>query len=784
MATKKPNFAVDKTPEGVNLWQRGRSGDWIGLGYFKSSDADDADISGQIEHAHTEAVLSTDTSCEVRISPSDVFIAHIPASDVPSRITKEAVLASVADRLPFTPDLRLLTMDICTRGSGRLSVAFALTETLKSASAFATSHGFAPVYFTTVVDPMQFPREPRFHLSEALNSLPALKNSTNRTLKYATAAGVALCLIGLALIQTAAVAPPEVEALIAQPVPVVPVVRTVSETVGPKDEVAPAVEPTKEPALVALPDKAEDIATADATPALQVPRISLPDSVENAPNILSSPRTMARSKQDAQTPSKLAGLLVAPKYQGQSLPSEAIEFELAEGDYRPKQPMELPSARQSLFQRTNNSTIGTSGSTLEFSRGGLTTRTKTLLDNSVISIEEPNGVGRKTIRILPFESEEGSLIPRFDPETFVLVAQASSANDAGPGFFPAASIIHFSAGATLRETTEAGTPVFTGAPAVTPPARAATLSEPSQPADGTEAETLVAETGETPLVAGPDSSPVDMAEFTTEIENVLEQSPSGDALVATANAAIDAAEEAASEPDQTEPPTPAPTVITSKINTPDASTVRPKPRPGSVDTFANTALSSSVPIPSTGPTRRQKIHLANTNTPRPKSRPIGMDRAAEARVVEQAVAAAIAAGTGTSQAVFISRIPKARPTHIGQLVERTKASLTLSALGPNAVVRNAPKGVENGSNELSTSKTSKSVAALATERGRLSKSSMNLIGVYGSASSRRALVRMGSGRYVKVKLGDKVGGWKVSAIGESSIRINKGSRNQVLRMPE
>lgn len=79
--------------------------------------------------------------------------------------------------------------------------------------------------------------------------------------------------------------------------------------------------------------------------------------------------------------------------------------------------------------------------------------------------------------------------------------------------------------------------------------------------------------------------------------------------------------------------------------------------------------------------------------------------------------------------------------------------------------------------------TANAVASNATERSNFSKSRMSLVGVFGTPNDRRALVRLSSGRYVKVQTGDRVSGWQVSAIGESTLRINRGSRNQVLRMP-
>jgi type IV pilus biogenesis protein PilP len=61
--------------------------------------------------------------------------------------------------------------------------------------------------------------------------------------------------------------------------------------------------------------------------------------------------------------------------------------------------------------------------------------------------------------------------------------------------------------------------------------------------------------------------------------------------------------------------------------------------------------------------------------------------------------------------------------------------------------------------------------------------SVTLIGVYGSAGQRRALVRLPSGRYVKVQVGDRLDGGQVAAIDSDAIRYVKGGRSRVLEMP-
>ena len=77
-----------------------------------------------------------------------------------------------------------------------------------------------------------------------------------------------------------------------------------------------------------------------------------------------------------------------------------------------------------------------------------------------------------------------------------------------------------------------------------------------------------------------------------------------------------------------------------------------------------------------------------------------------------------------------------------------------------------------------------SVARQATEQNAINLGKVNLIGVYGSPSDRRALVRLKSGRYVKVEVGDRVDGGRVAAIGDTELRYVKGGRNITLKLPK
>lgn len=130
--------------------------------------------------------------------------------------------------------------------------------------------------------------------------------------------------------------------------------------------------------------------------------------------------------------------------------------------------------------------------------------------------------------------------------------------------------------------------------------------------------------------------------------------------------------------------------------------------------------------------------------------------------------------TPTEQAVLISKRPEERPRSIAKIVARaekqTAAVQTAAMVAPRTVAPSIPS--------------SASVAKQATVRGALNLRKVNLIGVSGKPASRSALVRMSNGRIKKVKVGDRIDGGKVVAIGERELRYSKKGRNVVLQMPK
>lgn len=138
--------------------------------------------------------------------------------------------------------------------------------------------------------------------------------------------------------------------------------------------------------------------------------------------------------------------------------------------------------------------------------------------------------------------------------------------------------------------------------------------------------------------------------------------------------------------------------------------------------------------------------------------------------------------TPTALAIVRGPRPKLRPQGLAAKATRRTASLGSTAgLGGNS------GGDEVGSVAPRTVKpkapSPASVARQATLDNAINLRRVNLIGVYGTPANRRALVRLPSGRYKKVKVGDRVDGGRVVAIGDSELRYQKGGRNMTLKIP-
>jgi type IV pilus biogenesis protein PilP len=152
---------------------------------------------------------------------------------------------------------------------------------------------------------------------------------------------------------------------------------------------------------------------------------------------------------------------------------------------------------------------------------------------------------------------------------------------------------------------------------------------------------------------------------------------------------------------------------------------------------------------------------------------------ASALIVPQPTIAAVAPAVenATRLATARSARPDTRPRNFARIVNRAQQAAPRAETRVAAAAQVAPRTV------APSIPSSASVSRSATVKNAINLRRVNLIGVYGKPSGRRALIRLSNGRYEKVKVGDRLDGGRVSAISNSELRYTKGGRNVVLQMP-
>tara|TARA_R100001039_G_C1825922_1_gene91857 strand:+ start:56 stop:772 length:717 start_codon:yes stop_codon:yes gene_type:complete len=163
--------------------------------------------------------------------------------------------------------------------------------------------------------------------------------------------------------------------------------------------------------------------------------------------------------------------------------------------------------------------------------------------------------------------------------------------------------------------------------------------------------------------------------------------------------------------------------------------------------------------------------------PAPEVQPADISSASLAAALIEANRGAVA--EGLPQAVGTSIKPKLRPQDLEQAARAPQPDRATPGEDEEPEIQTAA-----AARTAPNIPTTASVARSATETNAINLRNVNLIGVYGSPQSRRALVRLSNGRYQKVQVGDRLDGGQVSAIGDAELRYNKRGRDVVLRMPK
>jgi hypothetical protein len=139
----------------------------------------------------------------------------------------------------------------------------------------------------------------------------------------------------------------------------------------------------------------------------------------------------------------------------------------------------------------------------------------------------------------------------------------------------------------------------------------------------------------------------------------------------------------------------------------------------------------------------------------------------------------------TALAVVASRRPAVRPSNFGTVVANARARLTSAAPAPTpqAAAPAAPQVAAAPVAPQNFAPVPGGVARAATIEGAIRLRDINLIGVYGRANARRALVRLSNGRYVRVEVGSALDGGQVTAIGEDALNYVKRGRTYAIGLP-
>ncbi|MGR3621037.1 hypothetical protein [Pseudophaeobacter sp.] len=185
------------------------------------------------------------------------------------------------------------------------------------------------------------------------------------------------------------------------------------------------------------------------------------------------------------------------------------------------------------------------------------------------------------------------------------------------------------------------------------------------------------------------------------------------------------------------------------------SLLRPRPRPGDLVEQAERALLGGL----------SRAELAKI---RPRTRPASLKTAEQ----ESQPVSALAVASSVQ--------PRTRPANFANLVDRATRSRendTAAATATTAAATVAPRTVSP------SIPSSASVARQATVTNAINLRRLNLIGVSGKPSNRQALIRLPSGRYRKVQVGDRLDGGTVVAIGDSQLQYQKRGTNTTLELP-
>lgn len=776
----KPNFALSLSFEGIALLHRTGSAGWHLVG---DVELDAADLAGELAALRAKAARLDPSGLTTKLIIPDAQIKYmdLPASSAPDRDYDRAAAEALEGATPYHIDD--LVYDWSVDG-GRLYIAAVASETLDEAEAFAAEHKFNPVSFVARPQSDRFAGEPFFGPA-------AQAQGVDRDTEPVRILGSARLPDVAPPVESAVPATPDAEPAVVQP--------KASEP-APDVPTAPAVKAEPDlPALSFSSVRAERDAPVAGAPKLEgAARITpLPDTAP-APTL---PRpgsaTLLTGGADPALTDLAAASLAPEPAQGSGLAGLIARRDKAAPPERGAAKPADEAARMTVFG----------------ARGQPTTRGKPRflgLIMTALLLLFLLGVAAWSTFFGGGDQSAGSgedapaiaLTPPIEPEP-----EAGIAAEVAPELAPSGAEPVAPAPEAVAETPPqpeeltpdqlnaryAATGIWPFAP--DPPAQTDTidldefyqtsLDEALNFQDAValppEPDRALDRRPETPAPPAPPGT-----QFTRDARGLVQATPEGaltpdGVLVRSGPPPVRPPESRFAAPAAPEP------AATAEPDAADARLrgIRPRTRPENlIEQQERGALSGLTrsELAALRPRLRPQAVIeaaaaAAAPPPAPEVQPAEVSSASLAAALIEANRGSVAAGL--PQAVGTSIKPKLRPQDMEQAARAPQTDRATPGddeepeIQTAAAARTAPN-----------IPTTASVARSATETNAINLRNVNLIGVYGSPQSRRALVRLSNGRYQKVQVGDRLDGGQVSAIGDAELRYIKRGRDVVLRMPK
>lgn len=766
----KPNFALDLSFDGIALLHRTGEAGWHVVGDVA---LDSGSLSDDLAVLREKAIALDPSGLRTKLVIPDAQIRYldIPAVSAPHGDYDAASEDALDGATPYALDD--LAFDWTVSGD-RLHVAAVARETLEEAEAFAREHGFNPVCFVADPDQATYAGEPFFGMTEDAAATGTVEHDSGPMKRLG--------------------ALPETEPVAEGTSPVsfssVRAERGLPPTTAPRLEGVARITPGP------LPD-AEARAITGAAQASLAPRDTTIDDAPKPSTAVTASREKPGSKPTGKrktTPKKTPGKTPA-KPVPPPMTTEQVPVTGKDTPQTPAPPPVDEAERMTIFGARKK--VDAQRGKPRFLGLMLTAALLAFLVGVAAwaAIFPQSGVGRllrgaePQIAVTPDIPELAITVPeRLDGPT---VPSAPGTGSATPETVPPQDTPETAA---LPEP-EDPAPASVETDVADEPAADEPSDPWSEPRTPEEARTRYAATGIWPLAPdAPDEPGTDSLDtfYQTSIDAAL---GFGDAV------ALPQASSLRADPVPPRPALPPPPGRTFALDargfvqatpegtlTPDGIRVHAGPPPVRPPDTPPRA----VPVPGLTPTDAAAQARETLSGIRPRQRPETLLEEHERGALGGRTRTEIATLRPRSRPAPAEVVARAAPPADATAIDAAVAGALEQAvpeslkprLRPAAITRPAPQPEQPLSNPAPRIPTSASVARSATERNAINLRQVNLIGVYGTPSNRRALVRLSNGRYRKVQIGDRIDGGQVSAIGDTELRYTKSGRSVVLRMPQ